>query len=263
MAFTGTKVLKYETRDRKAYITLNRPEAMNALNGDLIDGIAQAVEAFQNDNELLVAILTGEGGRAFCAGADLKEMTRRDQIPGSNAVRAGRNGLLALRDCSKPLIAAIDGYSLAGGLELTVYCDIRIATTQSKFGLPEPRRSLLAGPGLHNLSRMIPLGEALYIQLTGSHVSAERMYQIGWLQRLVSDRAALFKEADAIADEILQCAPLAVQAIKRIVKVGRGLPVQVSEQIAEPIQAAINQTEDRLEGPRAFAEKRSPVWKMR
>jgi enoyl-CoA hydratase/carnithine racemase len=113
------------------------------------------------------------------------------------------------------------------------------------------------------LSRHIAMGEALLILLTGGHVTAERIYQLGYIQRLVPDREALFKEADAIADEILQCAPLAVQALKRIIKVGHSLPVPVMEQMAEPIRGMIERTEDRQEGPRAFVEKRTPVWKMR
>jgi enoyl-CoA hydratase/carnithine racemase len=169
----------------------------------------------------------------------------------------------AVATCGKPVIAAIDGYCLAGGLELALRCDIRIATEKSTFGLPEPRRSLLAGYGLHNLSRMIPLGEALQIQLTGSPISSQRAYDIGLIQRRVADRAALIKEADAVADDICLCAPLAVRAIKSIVKTGRNLPVEYSWKFSEPIHTIINGTEDRLEGPKAFAEKRKPNWKMR
>ncbi len=196
---------------------------------------------------------------------DLKERTQHDQgdRSASTARRRGtRTAFDELANCRKPIIAAIDGYCLAAGLEITINCDIRIATTQSRFGLPEARRSLIPGPGVQ-LSRQIPMGEALLILLTGGHVTAERMYQLGYLQRLVPDRTALFKEADAIADEIMQCAPLAVQALKRIIKVGHSLPVPVLEQMAEPIRAAIERTEDRREGPRAFVEKRAPVWKMR
>ncbi len=265
MAIAPTPVLRYETRDRKAYITLNRPEVMNALNVEICEAIAEAVHEFGNDRNLLVAIITGEGGRAFSAGMDLKETAQRDrgdlQAP-AGRVRGARAAFEEMANCRKPIIAAIDGYCLAAGLELTINCDIRIATLQSRFGLPEARRSLIPGPGVQ-LSRHIPMGEALLILLTGSHVSAERMYQLGYLQRLVPDREALFKEADAIAEEVLQCAPLAVQALKRIVKVGHSLPVPVMEQMAEPIRSAIERTEDRREGPRAFVEKRAPVWKMR
>jgi len=148
-------------------------------------------------------------------------------------------------------------------LELSLQCDIRIATKQSQFGLPEPRRSLLAAYGLHNLSRMIPLGHALYIQLTGSHLTAETAEKWGIIQEIVPDRAALMERVEQIADDIMQCAPLAVQAIKQIVMQGRNLPVEYSMKLAQPISQKIAKTEDRLEGPRAFAEKRKPVWKMR
>lgn len=186
-------------------------------------------------------------------------MTQRDQkgVFGQAVTKDG------VADCRKPVIAAIDGYCLAGGLELALRCDIRIATEKSTFGLPEPRRSLLAGYGLHNLSRMIPLGEALHIQLTGAPITSERAYNTGLIQRRVADRAALLREADAVADEICLCAPLAVKAIKQIVKTGRNMPVEYSVKMAEQMHDLINKTEDRLEGPRAFAEKRKPNWKMK
>lgn len=261
MPYTSN-VLKYETDGRKAIITLNRPEAMNALNGEILNAIGEAIHEYERDDNLLVAILTGEGGRAFSAGADLKEMTQRDQA-GAGGARAGLNGFDQLNACPKPLIAAVDGYCLAGGLEVTIYCDMVVATEKSRFGLPEPRRSLLAGPGLHNLSRIIPYREAMMLQLTGGHMTAQRAYDIGLIQRIVPDRDAMWAAAHELADEVLMCAPLAVQAIKRIVKVGRQLPVEYSEKLAEPIQAYINTTEDRLEGPKAFAEKRTANWKMR
>lgn len=259
MAFTPKPEIKYEKRNRKAYLTLNRPDQMNALNTALRTAINEAIEEGERDDDVLCFIIIGEGGRAFCAGADLKEMTQRDQkgVFGQAVTKDG------VADCRKPVIAAIDGYCLAGGLELALRCDIRIATEKSTFGLPEPRRSLLAGYGLHNLSRMIPLGEALHIQLTGAPITSERAYTIGLIQRRVADRAALLKEVDAVADEICLCAPLAVKSIKQIVKTGRNMPVEYSVKMAEPMLELINKTEDRLEGPKAFAEKRKPNWKMR
>ena len=259
MAHRERDELRYEKRGHTAFITLNRPGQMNALNTPLREAINDAIADGEADDRILSFIITGEGGRAFCAGADLKEMTSRDAQ--GDVGRGPLESLVAT--CGKPVIAAIDGYCLAGGLELALRCDIRIATEQSTFGLPEPRRSLLAGYGLHNLSRIIPLGEALYIQLTGSPISSQRAYEIGVIQRRVKDRDTLMKEANAIAEEIALCAPLAVKAIKTIVKTGRNLPVEYSVKLAEPIGKAINLTEDRLEGPKAFAEKRKPQWKMR
>jgi enoyl-CoA hydratase/carnithine racemase len=165
--------------------------------------------------------------------------------------------------CPKPVIAAIDGYCLAGGLELALYCDVRLATAQSVFGLPEPRRSLLAGPGLIHLSRMIPLGEALKMQLTGSPITAERAHQIGLVQELTEDRDELMARAGTLAAEIGECAPLAVRHIKRIVRESRSMPVDAAWEYAEPFYGDLAATEDAAEGPRAFAEKRPPRWQGR
>ncbi len=257
----SSPTIKYETRDRIAWVTLNRPEAMNALNTEIRNAIDEAFQEATDNDDVLVIIVTGEGGKAFSAGADLAEMHQRN--------KGGKRTMPELpeRDpvdrCPKPVIAAIDGYCLAGGLELALCCDFRVATEKSTFGMPEPRRSILAGYGLHNLSRIIPLGEALWIQLSGSPITARRAYDIGLIQFLVSDRSALFAEAERMAGEIKLCAPLAVRAIKRIVKVGRNLPVEYSWKLAESIMAQIDKTEDHLEGPRAFVEKRAPVWKTR
>ena len=263
MAFTGNEVVLYEKRDRKAYITLNRPEVMNALNTAVREGLRGALSELRDDDDVLVGIVTGAGGRAFSAGMDLKERTQLDKAGGPPSEFSTWDGRWTEFGVWKPIIAAIDGYCLAGGLELSLQCDIRIATEQSRFGLPEPRRSLLAGYGLHNLSRMIPLGHALYIQLTGNHIDADTAARWGIIQELVPDRQALMERVEQLADDVMQCAPLAVQAIKRIVMQGRNLPVEYSIKLARPINEIINKTEDRLEGPKAFAEKRKPVWKMR
>jgi enoyl-CoA hydratase/carnithine racemase len=263
MPFSGSEVLRYAKEGRKAYLTLNRPKALNALNLELRSSLVEALDTVESDDEVLVAILCGEGGRAFSSGADLKETAERDAAGPVGGATGRIPAFDALRDCRKPLIAAIDGYCVAAGLEISLLCDIRVATMQSQFGLPEPRRSLLAGPGLHYLSRIVPLGEAMLMQLTGSFISAERAYQIGLVQRLAPDRQALMDEANAIADDILLGAPLAVQAIKRVVRIARNLPPEYSEHFAGPIEEVVYASEDRLEGPRAFAEKRAPEWKGR
>ncbi|MCH7786363.1 MAG: enoyl-CoA hydratase/isomerase family protein [Chloroflexi bacterium] len=258
----STPAIKYEKRNQIAYITLNRPEVMNALNRELSAGLREALEDFRDDPEMLVAILTGEGGRAFSAGMDLKERASLD-AKGERMATARGGGSFIDMEVFKPIIAAIDGFCVAGGLELSLQCDIRIATAKSEFGLPEPRWSLTAGYGLHNLSRMIPLGEALSMQLTGHRISSERAYQIGLIQEVVEDRDALFVAAEKYAEEVKLCAPIAIQAIKQIVYQGRNLPVEYSQKLAGPLNARVQSTEDAIEGPRAFSEKRAPVWKMR
>ena len=249
----------YEKRDRKAYITLNRPQAMNAINSELRELLDASLRDAEADNDVLVILLIGGGGRAFCAGMDLKERTQKDA--GSGTVRVKREDVL--NGCKKPVIAAIDGYCVAGGMEVAMRCDIRVATAKSTFGMPEPRRGLMSSVALHNLSRQIPLGEAMLLHLTGRSISAQRAYEIGFIQVLAPDREGMLREMEALAEDILLCAPLNVQAIKNIVKTGRNLPIEYSWKIGDLIDAEINRTEDRKEGPRAFAEKRKPNWKMR
>ena len=258
---TNETPVKYERRGQTAYITLSRPRALNAINRELRMTLRDILIDFRDDDNLLVAIVTGEGGRAFSAGADLKE---QDQTLSKGEIRAAP--LWPFRDVNlfKPVIAAIDGYCLGGGLELALQCDIRIATQASAFGLPEPRNAgSTAGFGLYYLSRAIPVGEALYMQLTGAHIDAERAYRIGLIQSVVPDREALFEEADRIAGEVQRCSPLAVQTIKRVITQTRDLPLDTSVKLAEPLRAIVDQTEDRKEAVRAFVEKRPPNWKMR
>lgn len=257
----SSPTIKYEKRDGVAWITLNRPEVMNALNREARTAMGEAFLDATDDDKVRVIILTAEGGRAFSAGMDLKETAQLDAT--EKKPRTRTPGAEAPYECPKPVIAAIDGYCLALGLELALACDIRIATHRSVLGLPEPRRSLLPYYGLHTMPRQIPTGEAMLILLTGANMTAERAYDIGLIQSLLPDRDSLMAGAERIANEINLCAPLAVQAIKRIVKVGSNLPMEYSHKLAEPIQEVIDKTEDRLEGPRAFAEKRAPVWKMR
>ncbi len=270
-------VLSYEIRDRKAYITLNRPRQMNALNHELLGALAEAFQDADASEEVFVVILSAAGGRAFSAGGDLKDMATRiesgEDIGGrprramsaypAVAKAGAMPGFDDVNQCSKPVIAAIDGYCLAGGLEIALYCDIRLATRASTFAMPEPKRHLLSGPAFVHLSRMIPLGEALRMELLGEPMDSERAYQIGLVQGLYDDRAELEAAADLMADKILENSPLAVQFLKRIVREGRDMTVDHHWKFAEMFAFTLGQTEDALEGPKAFAEKRKPEWKMR
>jgi enoyl-CoA hydratase/carnithine racemase len=272
----STDVLSYEVRDRKAYITMNRPHRMNALNRELMGDLREAFGEADRDENVFVVILSGAGGRAFSAGADLKDMAARmeaeqegdaAQRPMTARPDVARGGFMPGFDdvnmCTKPVIAAVDGYCMAGGMEIALYCDIRLATRQSSFAMPEPKRNLLSGPAFVHLSRMIPLGEAMRIELVGDPVDAERAYQIGLIQGIYEDRAALEAAADEMADKIGENSPLAVQFLKRIVKDGRDMTVDHHWKFAEMFAYMLGRTEDALEGPKAFAEKRKPEWKMR
>lgn len=249
----------WEKKGAVAYITLNRPEVLNAHNMEMEKMLMESLRRFQVDDELLVAVLTGAGGRAFSVGMDLKEFDEK-----GNQGRTDELFRFADLEIWKPIIAAVDGHCVAGGFEIALQCDIRIATSKSTFGLPEPRWNLMANYfGCHNLSRMIPLGEALYMQLTGNRISGQDALRCGLVHSLHQDRESLMKEADAIAEAITLCSPLAIQAIKQVVTKGRHLPLQEAYRMGEPMLKHLLQTEDAVEGARAFAEKRRPVWKMK
>ena len=259
-----SEVMKYEKRGSTAWLTMNRPHAMNAFNTELRNGLVEAIERATADPDILSIVLTGEGGRAFSAGADLKEVARRDVTKTAPpSPRAATSFFTTVADCPKPIIAAIDGHCIAAGLEVALLCDIRVATEQSTFGLPEARRSLMPDPGLIELVRVIPLGEAMKILLTARPITAQRAYDVGLIQSVVPDRPAVMAEAEEIAADIALGAPLAIEAYKQIAKAGRSMPPEQAAKLREGYWNALAKTEDRVEGPRAFAEKRPPVWKRR
>ncbi len=259
----STNTVLYEARGSVAYITLNRPESLNAISRELGRGLREALDEFRDDARMRAAIIVGAGGRAFSAGMDLKERAALDAAGErtESPIMGRHEASYADRGVFKPIIAAIDGYCVAGGLEIALRCDIRVATRQSQFGLPEPRWSIFPGHAVHNLARMIPLGEALNMMLTGSRIDAERAYAVGLIQHLADDRAELMAKCDEIAAEIELCAPLAIEGIKRIVYAGKDVPVEQSVRMGAPIMERVQATEDAVEGPRAFSEKRRPAWR--
>ena len=259
----STSTIIYEKWDQVVSITMNRPEQMNALNTEIVNGLHDAFIEFRDDPDARVAILTGAGGRAFSAGADLKDMAaRRAAEEPSAPAQSGANIVTVIRelDVFKPIIAAIDGYCLAGGLEISIQCDIRIATAQSQFGFPLPRWNL-ARP--LDLIYMIPRGEAMYILLTGSRIDAETALRNGIIHSVHPDRESLMEEANRIAEDVKMCGPLAIRVTKQLTKLRDTLAVEEYEKQAEPISRQLSQSEDSREGPRAFAEKRRPIWKLR
>ncbi len=263
-----TDVTNFEIRDRVAYITLNRPKAMNALNPELRWELSRYFDEVESNDEIWLAVVTGAGDRAFCAGADLKHRAVERDADDEQRARWARMEAettpLNLRwHFSKPVIAKVNGFALGGGLELALSCDIIIAAEHAELGLPEPRRGLIAGGvGVHRLPRQIGLKPAMGYLLTGRHMPASRAYELGLINQVVP-----MDDLDATVDEwvndILRCAPLAVRATKETAM--RGLDRSLSEAFAAdyPAETARRESADAREGPRAFAEKREPSWQGR
>ena len=252
--------IRYEKRDRIAYVTINRPEVMNALHPPAHEELARVWDDVVTDPEIWVAILTGEGDRAFSAGNDLKWTTLHG-VP--RMPKGGFGGLVARDDFWKPLIAAVNGFALGGGLELALACDVIIAAEHARLGLPEPRVGLMAAAGgVHRLPRHVPLKVAMGMILTGRPVSAAEAARIGLVNEVVP-AGDLLATAERWAREMSECSPLAVQASKQAALQGLGRPVAEAMVAHYPLVQQLFKSEDVVEGPRAFAEKRKPVWRGR
>lgn len=254
----------FEQNEHVATITLNRPEAMNALNSEVREGLAHWLNRLNDDPELWVAIITGAGDRAFSAGADLVEMSRRTPEEfASSFWQAGIPGLGRGLEVWKPVIAAINGYCLAGGLELALACDIRIAVEHAQFGLAEVTRGIIpGGGGTQRLPRLIALGPALELLFTGERIPASEAFRLGLVNRVVA-AGDLMAEATGLAQRINQNAPLAVRAVKEAALRGLETPLEQGLRIEAALSRVIRDTEDSREGPRAFAEKRPAQFKGR
>ena len=252
--------IRYEKRDRIAYVTINRPEVMNALHPPAHEELARVWDDVVTDPEIWVAILTGTGDRAFSAGNDLKWTTLHG-VP--RMPKGGFGGLVARDDLWKPLIAAVNGFALGGGLELALACDVIIAAEHARLGLPEPRVGLMAAAGgVHRLPRHVPLKVAMGMILTGRPVSAAEAARIGLVNEVVPP-GDLLAAAERWAREMSECSPLAVQASKQAALQGLGRPVAEAMVAHYPLVQKLFTSEDVVEGPRAFAEKRKPVWRGR
>jgi enoyl-CoA hydratase/carnithine racemase len=258
-------VLLYEKKNKIAYITLNRPEAMNSINGEMWNALTDAWIAFRDDPDVWTAIVTGAGEKAFCTGADLKEMS----VAFAEAIKSGKPPTVPIPYVTpmrglrvfKPFIAAINGMALGGGLELAMACDIRIAAEHARMGVPEVKQALIPGmSGTQKLPRLLPFGIALEMLMTGDMITAQEAYRIGLVNRVVP-ATELMKTAEALANKINENGPVAVRAVKEAAYRGIEMSLDDALRFESLITIAVTQSEDALEGPRAFAEKRKPVFK--
>lgn len=239
-----------------AVITINRPEARNAVNGEVARGLAAAVDEFDADRNVRVIILTGAGG-TFSAGMDLKGFLAGDSPRVEGRGFAG----ITERAPAKPMIAAVEGYALAGGFEIALSCDLIVASETAKFGLPEVRRGLAAAAGgLLRLPRRVPYYLAMEIVLTGEHFPADRLHRAGLVSRLVGAGQAL-AGARELAAQVALGAPLALAASKRVIV--ESADWHTSEAFARQgeVLGSVFTSKDATEGATAFAEKRAPVWR--
>jgi enoyl-CoA hydratase len=254
-------MVEYEAKGHVALITIRRPEARNAVNGEVAKGMEDAIDRLEADDDVWVGVLTGEGS-VFSAGADLKAIaagTAADLV----TAKGGFAGIVR-RNRVKPIIAAVDGPALAGGFEIVMACDLVVASTAAAFGLPEVKRSLVAaGGGLFRLPRSISRNVAMEIILTGDPLSAERAHQFGFVNELVEPGQAV-DAAMALAERIATNAPLAVWESRKVVmQAQEGAPDDDLWRESGAAFARVMQSEDFGEGPRAFIEKRAPQWKGR
>jgi enoyl-CoA hydratase len=250
-------MVDYEIRGRVGVLKINRPDKKNAVNGDVARGMEAALDRVEEDPDVWLAVLTGEGN-VFCAGADLKAINE-GRAGDLQTERGGFGGLVA-RTRTKPLIAAVDGPALAGGTELVLACDLVVASTAASFGIPEVKRSLVAAAGgLFRLPRVLPRNIALELGLTGDPISAERAYQYGMVNELCEPGQAL-DTALALADRIAANAPLAVRETLRLMLTLKDADDETGFKESGAAMIGLAQTEGFWEGPKAFLEKRDPQW---
>lgn len=243
-----------EQRDRVLVITLNRPDAMNAINGALSTGLVEAIAQLDGDDGLTSGVLTGSG-RGFCSGMDLKAFAAGEDIgPMMQFIREGSQ---------KPLIGAIEGFALAGGLELALTCDLLVAAEGAKLGIPEVKVGLFAaGGGLQRLPSRVGFGKAMEMALTGGNIAAEEAEQYGLVSRVAAPGEAL-AGAIELAEAVAANAPLSVKASKQLIWAAVNSSEEDFWEAQKPLMGSVFASEDAKEGPAAFAQKRQPNWSGR
>jgi len=261
MKSTHGNVLYHQVGEQIAIVTLNRPQVCNAVDEQLAIELDAIVRRIESAPQIRVAILTGAGEKAFCAGADLKAVSATGLEPLFRAEAGFAGFVFAPR--RKPWIAAVNGFALAGGLELCLACDLRVASTKASFGLPEVKRGLVAlAGGVFRLPRALPRAVALEMIATGDAIDARRAFALGLVNRVVEPGEEL-EEAIRLAERIVANAPLAVEESLSLARAAQDLSEPQLIALSATAGKRIRQTEDFQEGPRAFAEKRPPSWSGR
>lgn len=259
--------IRTERQGHVLIVTIDRPEARNAINLEMYRQLVGVWRSFAEDPALRVAVLTGAGDRAFCAGADLKEvgawyasMTPEERRKHAET-EPGFGGITRNLDPGKPIVAAINGACLAGGLELALACDVRIASHNATFGLPEVRWGLMPGAGgTQRLPRAIPESIAMEMLLTGDPIDAQTALRVGLVSRVVS-RDALESAGLEVANRIARAAPLSTRAVRKAARAGRDLTLDEGLRLEQALAEPLRQSEDVQEGLLAFREKREPEFK--
>ncbi len=255
-----TEILR-ERRGKIEILTINRPDARNAIDAAVSNQLGAALEELAADDSIGAVLLTGAGDKAFSAGMDLKAFAsgQMEAILGA----PGGFGGITRRHFPKPIVAAVNGAALAGGLEIVLSCDLVVAAEHATFGIPEVKRGLIAAAGgLFRLGKRLPLAVALELALTGDAISAQRALQVGLVNRVVAAEQ-LLDEALALAERIVENAPLAVRMSKDVLLRSLDLAEEDAWQVTDQAAAVVFTSEDAAEGALAFAQKRSPVWKGR
>lgn len=251
--------MQYEKRGRIAHVTLNRPQVLNSYHNAMLEEMVAIWSDFRNDDEAWVAILSGAGERAFCSGHDLKAEENLDEAIFREPPSLHYGGI----EVYKPIIAAIHGYCLGGGMSMALGCDIRIASDDAQFGYPQPKYGLMSFGGHQRLPRMTFPGIAMELMLTGDLIDARRAYELGLVNRVVP-RAELMATAERLAERLCQNAPLSVRAHKEAFLRGQRMPLNEGVHLAMLLYRKISQSEDTRAGLQAFLNRQpTPQWKGR
>jgi enoyl-CoA hydratase len=248
----------FDVRDGIAFVTINRPDKLNALNDQVVEDLRDATDRIVTDAAIRGVLITGAGPKAFIAGADIGDLAQQGPLDGKARALRGQAVLRRLETCGKPVIAAVNGFALGGGCELAMACHMRIASTNAKFGQPEVTLGIVPGyAGTQRLPRLVSKGMALQLLLTGEIIDAEEAYRIGLVNKVVPP-AELLPEAEKLLRTILARAPLAVRLVLEAVERGLDVPLDEGSNLEANLFGLVASSADMKEGLTAFLEKRPP-----